>query len=310
MTDFNVTLKQTGKYELSYSYNIAGPYSAEDKVCLFVYNREKSYSDSKPITSASGEGKFTVSNVGYYNARIIRGSDTVHALARSEPVLIGPSVDLDAEIDGENIVVTYTINEDPAYPDLNGEWWIGAYKRGSLSNRLYLSYKYCTEKVSGGKVLFDISKDLKPTNDSRSFDFRFFFEKASPYKYSGSTSFEVMSRDSLSAIVTRGADNSCVTLTVYWERHDEPVWSCDWIGVYHPEYVGGAKVDEKYLTAGAKKDGSGNICFDLTEWYAKYKETQADVPVFEICYFTHNTFGQNYKVEEMTIKVDINGVRH
>lgn len=309
MTDFNVTLKQTGKYELSYSYNIAGPYSAEDKVCLFVYNREKSYSDSKPITSASGEGKFTVSNVGYYNARIIRGSDTVHALARSKPVLIGPSVDLDAEMEGENIVVTYTINEDPAYPDLNGGWWIGAYKSGSLSNRLYLSYKCCTEKERVGKVLFNINKDLKPTKDSRSFDFRFFFENTSPFKYSGSTSFEVMSRDSLSAIVAWSADKSCVTLTVYWERHDEPAGSCDWIGVYYPEYADGAKVGEKYLTNGVK-DGSGNICFDLTEWYAKYKETHADVPVFEICYFTHNTFYQNCKVDEMTIRVDINGVRH
>lgn len=304
MTDFNITLEKTGPYELSYSYNIANPYLGQDKVSLFVYNREKSCEKSEPITGTSGEGKFVVSSVGYYNVRILRGNDTVHALARSEPVLIGPSVALATETDGKNVIVTYTINED--YSDLKGAWWIGAYKSGNPSNRLYIASKNCTEKVSGEKVIFNINEDLKPTSDSRLFDFRFFFEKSNPHKYSGSTTFEVMARDSLSHTFSwepSGKELS-VSLTVYWERHDEPVWGWDWIGVYSPKHEGGKKVADGYLTAGIKKsNGSGEICFDLTEWYAKYRETNSEPPVFEICYFTHGWLGNNIKVDDMTINV-------
>ena len=312
MTDFSITLEKTGPYELSYTYNMVMPCPGSDKVCLFVYNREMSYSASNPITEASGTGKFTVSSVGYYNVRIIRGSDTVHALARSEPVLIGPSVDLSVETDNENAIVTYSVNDDPAYPNLNGAWWIGAYRSGTLSNRTYVSSKYCSEKRSGEKVLFNRIRDLKLTKNARSVDFRFFFETDTPYKYSGATTFELLSRDSLSAIFSRGGgasgiDKSCELLTVYWERHEDTVGSWDFIGIYTPNYESGTKVAEKYLTEGTDNgNGSGNICFDLTEWYAKYRKTSTETPQFEICYFTHTSLIKTV-VDDMSVKVDMNG---
>lgn len=308
MADFKITLEKTAPYELHYTYSIAGPHTSSDKVCLFVYNREKSFTASNPITAASGEGKFTVSNVGYYNVRIIRGSDTTHALARSEPVLIGPSVDVTAERKGENIVVTYTIHEDPDYPEeLASQWWIGAYKAGTLSNGTYISYKKCIEKKSGEKIIFNISKDLRPTKNSRSFDFRFFFEGSTPHKYSGSATYEVMSRDSLSHMFSCSNEgNICASLTIYWERHDEAVGGWDWIGVYTSGEKGAEKF-EKYLTDGIKDDNgcSGSICFDLTKWYANYIEKSAQTPKLEVCYFTGYPPISYRKVDDMTINIEL-----
>lgn len=300
MSDFEITLEKTGPYELSYSYNMAGPYSGSDKVCLFVYNREMSYSASNPITEPRGGGKFVVQRLGYYNVRIIRGADTIHALARSEPVLIGPSVDLSAERVGENVVVTYSVKKDPLYTSPSGSWWIGAYTAGSLSNRQYIASKYCKPNESNGEVLFNAKSDLKPTKGSRTFDFRFFFETSAPYGYSGATTYEVMSQDSLSFIPpeTNGRDGR-VVLTIYWERHDDTVGKGDWIGLYSLSPRAEC-VAEKYLTEGViMGEGSGSICFDLTEWLKTVDAAQ--IPRFEACYFTHYMPLVNTKVEEMTI---------
>lgn len=310
MIDFDITLTKTGPYELSYTYSMDKSHP-NSEVSLFVHNREKSRSASHPITGTSGEGKFTVSAVGYYDVRINSNGNTTQACARSKPVLIGPSVDLAVERAGNNIVVTYTINEDPAYPKMDGKWWIGAYKKGTFSNNSYVSWRECKEKKSGEKVMFDVSKDLKYSKlkeDAQSFDFRFFFYTSPyPYGYSGAATYDVLSGDSLTHIfLYKEDDKSCVSLTVYWERHDEAVGKSDYIGIYTPSQEGGAKVAKKYLTEGTRDHvGSGNICFDLTEWYAEYRKKNTAPPTFEICYFTYYPsyyLGiKSYKVDYMTI---------
>jgi len=239
--------------DIAFEFSVPSP-STSDWIALFIHDRQLSHSGYEWTQGAfRGKGVFKNLAHGTYDVRLLRGRDSEHYLARSNPVLVGPPVTLRITgADTELLSVEYSGGSERS-----GDW-IGLYTAGSRSNKKYLAFEYCTTHPAG-TVRFATPR--QPGN----YDVRY-FKAASGYAYSGAATVTVPNVDSLTATsltVTGGT----VTCDVVWKCRSRARTSGDWIGLFEPTGTSRQYLLCQYLSHGTI-DASGNagtLHFDLSK---------------------------------------------
>lgn len=158
----------------------------EDTVGVYVYNRElnKSFYSSKKVSEClpACTCSFTVWYDGFYEFRYfaeplkwISGTPDMTPLCRSERILVGSEVSMDATVSKDSVHVQWDNSTSVA-----GDW-IGLYGTSTRSNRKYVEYQY-VEPVHLETPLAGM--DFRLPFGGGSFEFRY-FRAASTSKLSG-----------------------------------------------------------------------------------------------------------------------------
>lgn len=218
--NFSITIKVIDTEVVKYSYSVLEPMKG-DWIGLYVHNQESSYKKFEYTDGKKeGEGEFRDIPNGYYDVRYMRGGESSHYLARSEPFLIGPKVSLKViEKDGNKMTISYEVGrENIQIRCPESDWGIGIYPAGKKSNSDYLDFYKC-RAYEPGKVIVEI-----PRNPGK-YDARFFLEGNEAY--SAMLTFEVENEDMLKATL----NGNC--LYVNWVCRTKPSDNGNWIGLYN-----------------------------------------------------------------------------
>jgi hypothetical protein len=236
--------------------------SPRDWLALFIHNREWNYSAWEYTKSmAEGSHRFDGLLNGYYDVRYFMGG-AASWLCRSEPILIGPRVDVrvalgPAASSHRKIEVTWTV-EDSAVASPKD--WVGLYTTATRSNKKYITW----EKVgTATSVTFDAPRTPGP------YEIRYFLG-GSGYIYSGKS--EVIDIKNIDAVtIETGEDPSKLKLHWVCTSHvPNPRW--DYIGLFDKTpsclkycYTSTGKVDTETDT--------GELEFELPRQKMKQGET-------------------------------------
>jgi hypothetical protein len=298
------------KGTITYSYSTPAPTTTSDWVAVYIHNRTKSYQAYRTCTTtttttttqhdgsnggSSGSGEFSGLCDGTYDVRLLRGSDTEHFIARSEPVVLGTPVMLtiredrdqqpsSSSRDDSGTVVTVVTTkkmivdsreeQDDSKDGGDGgggqqqqqrvrsKDWVGLYSAGMRSNKQYQTWSHITDTSSagGGRVEFEVPR-MPGEYHVR------YFKAGSGYAFSGSARFMVPNTDRLevSAVMAGGAGRE---IEVRWRCRSRARTTGDWIGLFSPGATDRQYHAFEYLSRGTFDDDSqdsGVVRFDLRQ---------------------------------------------
>jgi len=154
---------------------------------------------------------------GHYEVRFFANKGYEAPLARSVTIRIGPTATIMAQLQGEHLLVYYTLDPISATPTRE---WLGIYEKTQRRNKLYLSTAYGNAE---GQVM------MKAPRTPGEYQVRL-FATGSVYNYQAKADFVVEDNDCInieptSLLVGANVNISWILRTV------EPSTS-DWVGLY------------------------------------------------------------------------------
>eukprot|EP01117_Protostelium_nocturnum_P020923 TRINITY_DN974_c0_g1_i1.p1 TRINITY_DN974_c0_g1~~TRINITY_DN974_c0_g1_i1.p1 ORF type:complete len:682 (-),score=268.06 TRINITY_DN974_c0_g1_i1:225-2270(-) len=188
-------------------------------------------------------------NYGTYEFRFF-SNNTYNHVQKSSKVVVGPQVDLKAELDDKTgkISVKWVKLSGNDCPSA----WVGLYEKSQADNNKYITWEYA--KQSDNTIVFDAP--IKPTL----YEARFFTNSYSDITRSNSIS--IQGEDSISASV----ENGLITIKLNIVTVD-PAYSNAWIGLYFTNQTDNRQWRRyKYVA-----DRCSNIQFKLPNTAGEYE---------------------------------------
>jgi len=169
--------------------------------------------------SSTGEHVFRGVTPGHYEARFFATRGYEH-VARSATVRVGPAATLVTQLQGEHLLVYYTLDPESATPTKE---WLGVYEKTQRRNKLYLSTAYGNAE---GRVM------MKAPRNPGTYELRLFVSGA---VYNDQARVEFVVEDNDCIKVEQQAVAAGGNVNVNWVLHTLEPSSGDWIGLYRAD---------------------------------------------------------------------------
>jgi len=189
-------------------YSISQP--ANNKYTQFAYTN----------STSAGQHVFKSVTPGHYEVRFFANKGYEAPLARSVTIRIGPTATIMAQLQGEHLLVYYTLDPISATPTRE---WLGIYEKTQRRNKLYLGTAYGNAE---GQVM------MKAPRTPGEYQVRL-FATGSVYNYQAKADFVVEDNDCINIEPTSLLAGANVNIS-WILRTLEPSTS-DWVGLYRAD---------------------------------------------------------------------------
>jgi murein DD-endopeptidase MepM/ murein hydrolase activator NlpD len=194
--------------------------------------------------TSAGQHVFKGVTPGHYEVRFFATKAYDH-IARSAPVLVGPVATIIPQVQGDHVLVHYTLSPLSSAPTRE---WVGIYEKGQRRNKLYISTAYGNPE---GQVM------MKAPRNPGEYEVRL-FANGSVYNEQAKAEFTVVDADCINvepASVLAGAN-----VSVSWILRTLEPSTGDWIGLYRADeqnnsnylsctYTNGSSVNSSTIAA-------------------------------------------------------------
>lgn len=183
----------------------------------------------------SGQHVFRTVTPGQYEVRFFATRGYEHA-ARSEQVRVGPAATLFSQLQGDTLLVYYTLDPISANPTRE---WLGIYQKGTRRNKEFITTAYGNAE---GKVM------MKAPRSPGTYEVRLF---AAGSVYNEQCRCEFVVEDNDCVTVEPSSLMAGANVTISWVVRTVEPSSGDWVGLYRADEANNSNYLVSSYTQGA-----------------------------------------------------------